>query len=72
MSNTIVKTLTERELIIAKHEYWQLFSLLSAMISLLKDEDDDLIEVKTLLGMALEKVSDFYSMFEPAPEVNHE
>jgi hypothetical protein len=50
--------------------YWQLFSLLTALISMMsKESEDDFVEVKTLLGMALEKATELYSMIQPAPEV---
>lgn len=52
----------------AGHAYWQLFSLLSATMSLLKDEDDDLIEVKTLLGMAMEIAGELHGFIDPAAQ----
>lgn len=52
----------------ANHHYWQLFSLLSAMMSLTKDEDDDLIEVKTLLSMAMETAGNLYGIITPATQ----
>lgn len=52
----------------ANHAYWQLFSLLSAMMSLTKDEDDDLIEVKTLLGMAMQTACDLYAIITPTAQ----
>lgn len=49
----------------ANSAYWQLFSLLSAMMSLTKDEDDDLLEVKTLLSMAMETAGNLYGIITP-------
>lgn len=49
----------------ASQTYWQLFSLLSAMMSLTKDDDDDLLEVKTLLAMAMEKAGDLHEFISP-------
>lgn len=52
----------------ANSAYWQLFSLLSAMMSLTKDEDDDLIEVKTLLSMAMETAGNLYEFISPTEQ----
>lgn len=61
-------TLTTRMQSEACCAYWQLFSLLSAMMSLTKDEDDDLIEVKTLLSMAMETARNLYGIITPATQ----
>lgn len=52
----------------ANHAYWQLFSLLSAMMSLTKDEDDDLLEIKTLLAMAMETAGNLYEFISPTEQ----
>lgn len=61
-------TLTPRMQSEANSVYWQLFSLLSAMMSLTKDEDDDLLEVKTLLSMAMEKAGDLHGFISPTEQ----
>ena len=52
----------------AGHAYWQLFSLLSAMMSLTKGQEDDLIEVITLLSMAMEIASELHGFIDPAAQ----
>lgn len=52
----------------ANHAYWQLFSLLSAMMSLTKDEGDELLEVKTLLSMAMEIAGELHSFIDPSAQ----
>ena len=61
-------TLTPRMQTEASQTYWQLFSLLSAMMSLTKDEDDDLLEVKNLLAMAMETAGNLYEFISPSEQ----
>ncbi len=52
----------------ANHTYWKLFSLLSALMSLTKDEDGDLLEVKTLLSMAMEIANELHDFIDPTAQ----